>query len=165
MLWHWSLILSTFALISSAHQRLLRHLPTDRFQENFDEEKIQLALNLFLSPPVRLKETEGNSPKRFRRQSSSRMIWIWQCPTMLMSYSWVLFLVGYALHVLKPVFDPSRTEVSKKVGYNKYPLQTTQQLMLTKTSGRHRDRDRMPSGRRKLHFLCSVMPNTSKEAV
>lgn len=117
MLWHWSLILSIFALISSAHQRLLRHLPSDKFQEPFDDDKIKLALNLFLSPPVRPKGTNKNSSSQPTREISSRMVWMWQCPVMLMSYSWVLFLVGYGLHVLKPVFDPSQTHISKAVRY------------------------------------------------
>jgi hypothetical protein len=117
MLWHWSLILSIFALISSAHQRLLRHLPSEKFQEPFDEDKIKLALNLFLSPPVRPKGSKKNPPSPAERRISLRMIWMWQCPVMLMSYSWVLFLVGYGLHVLKPVFDTSQTHVSKVVRY------------------------------------------------
>jgi hypothetical protein len=117
MLWHWSLVLSIFALISSAHQRLLRHLPSDRFQENFDDGKIQLALNLFLSPPAHPKVLDRNSPKHARRRASLRMIWSWQCPTMLMNYSWVLFFVGYGLHVLKPIFEPSQTKISKTVRY------------------------------------------------
>lgn len=110
MLWHWTLTLSIFALVSSAHQRLLRHLPSDKFQD-FDDDKIKLALNLFLSPPVQTNA----STRQPKRRASWRMIWIWQCPTMLMSYSWVLFLVGYGLHIMKPIFEPVRTNTSRKV--------------------------------------------------
>jgi hypothetical protein len=124
MLWHWSLILSIFALISSAHQRLLRHLPSDKscsgrlesgFQESFDDDKIKLALNLFLSPPLPPTGSNNKPPTPPTREISSRMVWMWQCPVMLMNYSWVLFLVGYGLHVLKPVFEPSQTHISKAV--------------------------------------------------
>ncbi|KAI9164086.1 hypothetical protein HJFPF1_05722 [Paramyrothecium foliicola] len=119
MLWNWSFFLSTFALISSAHQRLLRHLPKKEekdCQVEFSDEKIKLALNLFLQPPPHpTKLPTKNSPEPQHRRISIKMLWVWQCPTMLMSYSWVLFLVGYALHVLTPVFDSSHSEISSKV--------------------------------------------------
>ncbi|KAH8885993.1 hypothetical protein GQ53DRAFT_876283 [Thozetella sp. PMI_491] len=111
MLWNWSLFMSTFSLISSAHQRLLRHLPEkDNLEYNGD--KIRLALNLFLQPPVKPANLDT---KMQPRRISKRMLWFWQCPMMLMHYSWVFFLVGYALHVLTPVFDPSQAETSSKV--------------------------------------------------
>jgi hypothetical protein len=118
MLWHWSFFMSTFSLISSAHQRLLRHLP-EKDNLDYSEEQIRLALNLFLHPPVK----PGNLGAKLEpRRISRRMLWIWQCPTMLMSYSWVFFLVGYALHVLTPIFDPSEAEVLSKVCEAKFRL-------------------------------------------
>ncbi|KAI2617141.1 hypothetical protein GGR54DRAFT_641246 [Hypoxylon sp. NC1633] len=109
LLWHWSLFLSTFSLIGSAHQRLLRHLPSlEKDSQEFDDSKIQLALNLFLQPPLSVANL---NTKLEPRRISGRMLWIWQCPMMLMNYSWVLFLVGYALHLLTPVFDPSLAEI------------------------------------------------------
>ncbi|KAH6645123.1 hypothetical protein BKA67DRAFT_542100 [Truncatella angustata] len=105
MLWNWSLFLSTFALISSAHQRLLRYLP-EKDDEPFDERRLIEALSLFLRPPV----PRGNNT--FGRRRSNKMLWFWQCPIMLMNYSWVLFLLGYTLHLLTPVFDPSQAEMS-----------------------------------------------------
>lgn len=113
MLWHWSFFTSSFSLISSAHQRLLRHLPEKDDDLEYNEDKIRLALTLFLQPPL---EPASPSAKVKQRRISRRMLWVWQCPTMLMSYSWVLFLVGYALHVLNPVFDPSQADISPKVG-------------------------------------------------
>ena len=103
--------MSCFALISSAHQRLLRHLPEIRKTEEkeqleYDKEKVPAALNLFLKPA---------SVTTKQRAVSMRMLWVWQCPTMLMSYSWVFFLIGYALYILTPVFDASQAEVSWKV--------------------------------------------------
>ncbi|VTO89512.1 unnamed protein product [Fusarium graminearum] len=59
MLWNWGLFFSLFALISSAHQRLLRHLP-EKFDQEFDDQQFEVALSLFLKPV---------------------------CPIMLMSYS------------------------------------------------------------------------------
>ncbi|OTB05370.1 hypothetical protein M426DRAFT_10695 [Hypoxylon sp. CI-4A] len=112
MLWNWSLFFSFFSLISSAHQRLLRHLPmSEPHGLEFNDAKLQLALNLFLQPPLNVLDL---SVKPDLRRISSRMLWIWQCPMMLMSHSWVLFIVGYALHLLTPVFDPSQSKVSFK---------------------------------------------------
>ena len=33
---------------------------------------------------------------------SKLMMFLWQCPTMLMSYSWTLFIIALTLHVLRP---------------------------------------------------------------
>ncbi|KAI6080242.1 hypothetical protein F4821DRAFT_266088 [Hypoxylon rubiginosum] len=114
MLWNLSLFLSSFSLIDSAHQRLLRHLPkSEATGLEFSDTKLQQALSLFLQPPLDVADLGA---KRELRRISNRMLWIWQCPMMLMHYSWVLFLVGYALHLLTPVFDPSRSKTSFKVG-------------------------------------------------
>ncbi|KAF5676101.1 hypothetical protein FHETE_2228 [Fusarium heterosporum] len=113
MLWNWSLFLSSFALIGSAHQRLLRHLPA-AIEEDFGEQKLKIALSLFLQPVIEEESDTPPSDSEMRRVSR-KMLWFWQCPTMLMSYSWVFFLVGYALHLLTPIFDPSQAEVSRVV--------------------------------------------------
>lgn len=42
------------------------------------------------------------------------MIWVWQCPTMLMSIAWMFFLVGYEIYVLTPLI---RLEVWGVDGY------------------------------------------------
>ncbi|KAK4675227.1 hypothetical protein QC764_0075820 [Podospora pseudoanserina] len=110
MLWNWSLFLSFFALISSAHQRLLRLLPKDPSDE-LSEADLARCLSLFLQPPV----PPGKGDRMFQRGISRRMVWFWQCPTMLMSFSWVLFLVGYTLHLLTPVFDASLAEFNTVV--------------------------------------------------
>ncbi|CAG1973120.1 unnamed protein product [Fusarium graminearum] len=106
MLWNWGLFFSLFALISSAHQRLLRHLP-EKFDQEFDDQQFEVALSLFLKPVV--------GQQRSAREVSCRMLWFWQCPIMLMSYSWVFFVNGYALHLLSPVFDTSGAETSEEV--------------------------------------------------
>ncbi|KAF5227366.1 hypothetical protein FAUST_11825 [Fusarium austroamericanum] len=49
MLWNWGLFFSLFALISSAHQRLLRYLP-EKFDQEFDDQQFEVALSLFLKP-------------------------------------------------------------------------------------------------------------------
>lgn len=163
MLWHWALILSIFALISSAHQRLLRHLPSDKFQDDFDDAKIKLALNLFLSPPVQGKALDQTSPKQWRRRASRRMLWMWQCPTMLMNYSWVLFLVGYGLHVLKPVFDPDTAETSKTVRWRKSPPKEYDRVVADSEAGRCCNCKWMSFGGCEFHFLCCVVSVAPEE--
>ncbi|KAI1617376.1 hypothetical protein EDD36DRAFT_479267 [Exophiala viscosa] len=37
------------------------------------------------------------------RIPSKRMIYIWQCPVMLMSWSWLTFLLALTLHVVAPL--------------------------------------------------------------
>ena len=37
-----------------------------------------------------------------RSRRSKVMMFLWQCPIMLMSYSWALFIVALTLHVLRP---------------------------------------------------------------
>lgn len=106
MLWNWSFFLSTFSMIGSAPTRVLQHLPK-KDQAHCSEDDIKCALNLFLQP------LSAESTKH--REISWRMLWAWQCPAMLMSYSWVLFLVGYTLHILTPIFDESQAQTSYKV--------------------------------------------------
>jgi hypothetical protein len=97
MLWHWSFASSVFSLISSAQLRLLDRIPSDLGSGNG-----QRFLGLFL--------TLGTT-----HRASWKMTWVWQCPTMLMSYSWMLFLVGYAIHVLDPVTGGNREDMDKTV--------------------------------------------------
>ena len=90
--------MSTFSLIGSAPIRLLQGLPDEKNDaekddaekddaEKYDEHKIQMALNLFLQPPpAKLAPSRGKTQDR---QISRTMLWVWQCPAMLMSYSWV----------------------------------------------------------------------------
>lgn len=77
--------MSTFSLIGSAPTRLLQHLP-DKDDTKYNEQNIQMALNLFLQPPTKPASSSGQMR---HRQISRRMLWVWQGPAMLMSYSWV----------------------------------------------------------------------------
>lgn len=119
MFWNWSLFFSVFALISSAHQRLLRYLP-QKADQDFNNEQFEVALNLFLKPKA---ARNGN-----KREVCRIMVWFWQCPTMLMSYSWVFFITGYALHLLSPVFDTSSAKTSKKVNRNCHKSSSVEML-------------------------------------
>jgi hypothetical protein len=149
--------MSTFSLISSAHQRLLRHLP-EKDNLDYSEEQIRLALNLFLQPAVK----PGNPGAKLEpRRISRRMLWIWQCPTMLMSYSWVFFLAGYSLHVLTPVFGPLEAEVSSKVC--QAGIQTRWIVIAHSDTDCYCHRVRLRSGRPQFCLLCGGMPAPSSE--
>lgn len=79
--------MSTFSLIGSAPTRLLQHLPgKDDEEYKYNKHNIEMALNLFLQ----LRAKDDNASGKMNRQISRRMLWVWQCPAMLMSYSWVL---------------------------------------------------------------------------
>lgn len=85
MLWHWSLTSSIFSLIS-VPERILRELPRDARACNAERgEKGDLRALL----PLVLGDM---------------MFWLWQTPIMLTSYGWVLFLVGYFVLILAPLF-------------------------------------------------------------
>lgn len=85
MLWHWSLTSSIFSLIS-VPERILRELPRDARAcnaERGDKGELRALLPLVLG---------------------DMMFWLWQTPIMLTSYGWVLFLVGYFVLILAPLF-------------------------------------------------------------
>jgi hypothetical protein len=47
-----------------------------------------------------------------------KLLWLWQSPMMLMSFSWVCFLVGYEFYLLTPLIyrDSSLTESTVRCG-------------------------------------------------
>jgi hypothetical protein len=90
-LWYISLILSIWALILSAQQHtLLETLPSPLSEKN-----LQQTLNMILH--------------RRRAGTEARVDWnvvyINQNPTMLMSYSWVFFMIALTLYVSGPLID------------------------------------------------------------
>ena len=110
MLWHSSFILSIFGLVSSAQQRVLELIPTvleDHVTETVRQRYISLVLDC---PKTRAATFQEEKSRQLEEQRSDDRwtvsiwtFWILQTPTMLMSWSWVLFLLGYALYLLSPV--------------------------------------------------------------
>ena len=78
--------MSTFSMIGSAPTRVLQHLPEKDNDDGYDEHRTRMALNLFLQPVDKSVRSGG---KVEHRRISRSMLWVWQCPAMLMSYSWV----------------------------------------------------------------------------
>ncbi|KAK8849083.1 hypothetical protein PGQ11_015563 [Apiospora arundinis] len=105
-LWYSSLFLSIFALISSSQLRLVEQLPrtTEEVALLSNEEIRRLMLCIGREDRKRTSERrleEGNELPCFK--TDPILTWTWQSPMMLMSYSWLLFLVGYLCYVLTPL--------------------------------------------------------------
>lgn len=98
MLWHWSLTSSIFSIISSAQDRLLREFPSDTPEDG-----------------VERAEQKGDLDSVLPLVLGYMMCWVWQTPIMLMSYAWVLFLVGYLIVVLVPFYDGRNVSQSRLV--------------------------------------------------
>lgn len=109
MFWHWSLLNACFALISSVQQRFLTELPEKKDEIDAWRPCLLGVLNLALGINHSDKTWSGPRP------ISCAMVWVWQTPMMLMNYSWVLFLLGYAIHILTPIFDGKHNDLTPTV--------------------------------------------------
>lgn len=89
-------------MISSTQQRFLEQFPQS--EDGYNSEVIQILLELLLQPSINITfgDTE-NTPRQNNREISMHMLWIWQTPMMLISWSWMFFLLGLLLHILTPV--------------------------------------------------------------
>ncbi|KAK8108514.1 A-pheromone receptor PreA [Apiospora sp. TS-2023a] len=108
-LWYSSLFLSIFALISPSQLRLLEQLPQttgDAGALNHEEIRRLMLTVVREDRTTERRLEEGNAPTSFK--TDPVLTWIWQSPMMLMSYSWVLFLVGYLCYVLTPLIPGSQ---------------------------------------------------------
>jgi len=106
VLWYWSLSLSIFSLISSTIDQLLEWLPSEQ-QEDMSEDRRKAVLGLL----VEQHRGELNLSPRWV------MVWVWQCPVMLMSWSWVFFYGGLLLHILTPVLPSQGAPSQGRVGH------------------------------------------------
>ncbi|KAI0151685.1 hypothetical protein GGR57DRAFT_179346 [Xylariaceae sp. FL1272] len=95
LFWHWGLVLSIFSLISSVQSRLLSVFPHPDCGGN--DQAASHVLDVVLR--------SDHSPSSGQRERSIALLWMWQCPTMLMSYSWLFFVVGYVIHILRPLLS------------------------------------------------------------
>jgi hypothetical protein len=69
-----------------------------------DEERLKQFLRFFLRPRRKLHKRDTEEG---RNQSPLvpdwKLAWVWQTPMMLMSYSWVFFVLGYFMYFLTPL--------------------------------------------------------------
>jgi hypothetical protein len=69
------------------------------------------------------------------------MGWVWQCPVMMSSWSWVLFYAGLVLHILTPVIP--RQPRSKSQSGSKAVSQPHDSSMTGENIGCDDNHDRM----------------------
>lgn len=98
---YWSLSLSLWAVIVTAQQKsVTRTLIV--FRED-SPEQLRLKLRVIL----RIPDIDLWKPQKSRRKTFAElnMLYVWQCPLMLMSYGWMTLLLGITLHVCTPLID------------------------------------------------------------
>jgi hypothetical protein len=121
------MILSFFSLISSVHKRLLEAM-LDLSQTDTSPHDIHIASRLVVwaasargpSDDVYTKSAIDNDMSltmddlaRIKLSwRSIAMVYLWQTSMMLMSWSWVAFLVGLTLHVIRVLlpWDPANAD-------------------------------------------------------
>ncbi len=102
--WYCSLALAISALISSAQQsKVLDSLPSTS-DDSIAKEDLEIVAQsiLRLSPSQNLPQNSQDTLVK-RGGSHQAMVYVWQCPTMFMSYAWLTFLVGLTLHICTPL--------------------------------------------------------------
>lgn len=94
-LFYFSLSLSLWAVILSTQQKsVTRTLSV--YQD--DAAQLRLKVQVILRiPDGRARAGKGRS------FAELNMLYVWQCPLMLMSYGWATLLLGLTLHVCSPL--------------------------------------------------------------
>ncbi|KAL2065704.1 hypothetical protein VTL71DRAFT_3374 [Oculimacula yallundae] len=136
-LWYCSLLLAIFALITSnQHSALLDSAigttisisrqetgsgPMSELGKNktfslpsFLNPEANLPIMGTPAPEIELAHTIGLASIGKSRWSLIKSVYIWQCPLMLMSWSWVTFLVAETLHVARPLLWTSAEHNDRK---------------------------------------------------
>lgn len=120
LLWRCSFWLSVFALISSAQHRLLEQLPRCKADaEELSKEEVKNATLLILREK---RSLEARLESNLWAEEDRSLHWLWQTPMMLMSLSWVTFLVGFQAHVLSPLFAHGPWTTEKSVSKSHYTI-------------------------------------------
>jgi hypothetical protein len=126
LFWKCSLWLSIASLIFWVSQRLLEQLP-DSPDNAWDKEHLEHVLRLILRPcgAPKAKRDAKVDPREeslptvkvtvHSWELDPWMIWVWQSPMMLMSYSWVCFIIGYGLYLLTPIIYGQEWTVQESV--------------------------------------------------
>ena len=105
---YWSLLFATFSLISSTVDQLLECIPGLDDETFYRGDGLSATLSLFVHTRTsNLKNGSESSPKSHKPKWA--MAYVWQCPVMLMSWSWVYFTAGFVLHISTAVI-PQRDE-------------------------------------------------------
>lgn len=111
--WFMGMILSFFALISSHQDRLIEALlPLVKANPSVEDTKKAFSLVLWMSYPEHAP-LSNSADQVCLTPRNLVAIYVWQSAIMHMSWSWVAFLSGLTLHVIK-VFLPENDKDSEK---------------------------------------------------
>lgn len=115
LFWYCSLWFSVFALVGFSHQRLIDALPGQDLHvgtDAFEKTQIESALRLVLSKRSNTRPQQEDPENGPYNQRSFVFDWalayVWQYPLMLLSYSWLFFLLGYGIYILNPMLPEVR---------------------------------------------------------
>jgi hypothetical protein len=83
-----------------------------RGSASLDDENLKAVLPLFLGSRSRPRHSKNNKDMENPlplygpgAKPSKIMAFIWQCPVMLMSYSWASFVIALTLYILQPFIE------------------------------------------------------------
>ena len=108
VLWYWGICFAFFSLVNSTITELLDLIPAtnDTIADAGDRSAV---LPLIVS--IRTSKNPGASLPSFEQcRPSWLMVYVWQCPVMLMSWSWVCFFAGFILYILTPAIPRHHRE-------------------------------------------------------
>ena len=98
-LFYFSLSLSLWAVILSTQQKSVT-----RTLSVYQDDAAQLRLKAQVI--LRIPDGRARAGKA-RTFAELNMLYVWQCPLMLMSYGWATLLLGLTLHVCSPLIPYS----------------------------------------------------------
>ena len=107
--WHCSLVLSVLGILVSTQQSFVLETvgppPTENTHYSRSLRKyLPLVLTQVLTSRQREDpQREGSAEQRILYAPRWKMVFTWQCPTMFMSYSVCLFLLGLTIYVCTPL--------------------------------------------------------------
>ena len=106
-LWYCSLSLSIWAIITSAqHGNLLKSLPQVSSTQPTLRRDLDYILEAIFHHPRRQHWTgHRDGPVSSLGITHGIMLFVWQCPMMLMSYAWATFLIALTLYVCTPLIN------------------------------------------------------------
>jgi len=113
--------LSVWAVITASQQTTLINAfpPTDRLSL----EEVYSTAQIILRYKTDLDDVEGYASSFFRGPealgkkgwSARNIIYVWQCPLMMMSWAWGSLLIGLTLHVCAPLIAGDATKDETRV--------------------------------------------------
>ncbi|KAK5682671.1 hypothetical protein LTS10_005800 [Elasticomyces elasticus] len=116
LFWYNGLWFSIFALVSFSQQRMIDQIPTSdpkQCSNIVSQAHAQSLLHLFLKPTGGEHDIEATRGVHRRFVLDWRLAYAWQTPTMLMSYAWLSFMLGYAMYLLTPLLSVNTPGTSR----------------------------------------------------